>query len=74
MTQTPPEDEPMLTTLEAAVQLNISRRMVYELISQGAIETIRIPSSRTPGRPGEHRIEAAEIQRFKDRNRQRGAA
>jgi len=75
MTQaTEAADEDMLNTIQAAKRLGISRRMLYELIAAREIETIRIPSSRTPGRQGEHRIEPAEIERFKKRNRQRAIA
>lgn len=74
MTQAPPDDDALLNCRQAAAKLGISRRMLYELIYQGKIATIRIPSSRTPGKDGEHRIEPAELERFKDRNRQRRAS
>jgi len=57
-----------LTTAQAAKKIGISRRYLYELIGAGEIETIRLPSG---GSRPEHRIEPAEIERFRDRNRQR---
>ena len=73
MTQAPtddalPADDALLTTKQAAARLGISRRHLYNLIYAREIETIRIPS--TKGNTGEHRIEPAEIKRFKDRYRQ----
>jgi len=65
-------DDDLLTTRQAAARLGISRRHLYNLINAGEIETIRIPSRN--GNEGEHRIELAEIERFKDRNRQRATA
>lgn len=65
-------DEALLTTQQAADRLGISRRMLYELISAGEIATIRIPSSRTPGRDGEHRIEPSALAAFIERQRRTG--
>lgn len=68
-TESAAEDEDgLLTTAQAAKKLGISRRYLYELMAAGEIETIRLPLG------PEHRIEPAEIQRFKDRNRQRATA
>jgi excisionase family DNA binding protein len=61
-------DEGDLTTAQAAEMLGISRRYLYELIAAGEIATIRLPLG------PEHRIERAEIKRFRDRNRQRAGA
>lgn len=77
MTQAPtndalPADDALLTTKQAAVRLGISRRHLYNLIYAREIETIRIPS--TKGNQGEHRIEPAELERFKDRYRQPATA
>jgi excisionase family DNA binding protein len=71
MTQATTDDD-LLNTKEAADKLGISRRHLYNLIYAGQIETIRIPS--VNGNDGEHRIEPAEIERFKDRHRQRATA
>lgn len=62
------EDDDLLTTAQAAKKLGISRRYLYELITAGEIEAIRLPLG------PERRIEPAELQRFKDRNRQRASA
>jgi hypothetical protein len=74
MTQAPIEDDDdgMLGTVRAAKRLGISRRKLMELIASGEIVTIRIP--RRNGNPGDHRIELAEIERFKDRYRQSASA
>lgn len=69
MTQAPGDDEALLTVVQTAAKLGISRRKLMELIYSGQIETIRIPSRN--GGVREHRIEPEEIQRFIDRNRQR---
>lgn len=77
MTQAPPDGDAMLTTTEAAAKLGVSRSTLMRLIYAGELETIRIPPvnpSSTDGSRPEHRIEPAEIQRFKDRNRQRATA
>lgn len=75
MTQAPVgEDEPLLTTKQAAARLGISRPTLMRLIYAGQLPSIRIPSVNPRTRDGsrpEHRIEPAEIERFKDRNRQR---
>lgn len=60
-------EDNLLTTAQAAEKLGITRRYLYELMAAGEIETIRLPLGR------EHRVEPAEIQRFKDRNRQRAS-
>jgi len=74
MTEAPDsEDDALLTTLEAASKLRISRRKLMEFIASGEIATIRIPSKNGVSR-GDHRIEPAEIKRFIDRNRQRASA
>lgn len=73
MTQTTQEDgDDLLGTVRAAQKLGISRRKLMELIAAGEIETIRLPSRN--GGVNEHRIEPAEIERFKDRYRQRATA
>ena len=64
-------DEGDLTTAQAAEMLGITRRYLYELIAAGEISTIRLPLGEI--RP-DHRIERAEIKRFRDRNRQRAGA
>lgn len=71
-TEAKPGDDALLTTQEAAGRLKISRRLLYEYISAGEITTIRLPS-RT-GAEGEHRIEPAEIERFKQRHTQAATA
>jgi excisionase family DNA binding protein len=73
MTQATPEsaaadDDNWLTTAQAAKKMGITRRYLYELMAAGEIETIRLPLGR------EHRVDPEEIQRFKDRNRQRATA
>lgn len=73
MTQASEEDEDgLLGTVRAAKRLGISRRKLMELIAAREIETIRIP--RRNGSPGDHRIEPAELERFKDRCRQPASA
>lgn len=84
MTQAPDgDDDALLTTRQAAAKLNISLSTLMRLIYAGELETIRMPpvnlDARKGGRPRngsrpEHRIEPAEIERFKDRNRQRVGA
>ena len=54
------------------VALGISRRKLMELIAAREIETIRLPSRN--GGLNEHRIEPAELERFKDRYRQPAGA
>lgn len=73
MTQAPPDNQGLLRVVQAAAKLGVSRRKFMELIYTGQIETIRIPS-KTSGKPYEHRIEPAEIERFKDRHRQPATA
>lgn len=73
MTQATTEDtakdgDNLLTTAQAAAKLGITRHYLYSLMAAGEIATIRLPLGR------EHRIEPAEIERFKDRNRQRATA
>lgn len=73
MTQATPESaaegsDNLLTTAQAAKKLGVTRRYLYELMAAGEIETIRLPHGTR------HRIEPAEIERFKDRNRQRASA
>jgi hypothetical protein len=72
MTQAPEDEKPLLKVVQAATQLGLSRRKLMELIAAREIETIRIPSKN--GGVREHRIEPAELQRFKDRYRQPASA
>jgi len=72
MTQAPEDEKPLLRVVQAAAQLGISRRKLMELIASRDIATIRIPSKN--GGVREHRIEPAEIERFKDRYRQSASA
>jgi|HubBroStandDraft_2_1064218.scaffolds.fasta_scaffold315008_1 hypothetical protein len=65
-------DDGLLKVSRAMVKLGLSRRKLMELIASGEIQTIRIPSKN--GGVREHRIEPAEIERFKDRHRQQRAA
>lgn len=78
MTEAPDgDDEPMLNTAQAAAKLGVSLSTLMRLIYAGELETIRIPPVNPQTRDGskaQHRIEPAEIQRFKDRNRQRATA
>jgi len=67
-TAPPAQDNKLLTVIQAADVLGISRRQLYNLINAGEITTIRIPS-RT-GNTGEHRIEPQVIEDFKNRHRQ----
>ena len=59
---------PLLSVVQAAEVLGITRRYMYELISAGEITTIRLPSRN--GNTGEHRIERAELDSFIERHRQ----
>ncbi|HEY5397844.1 MAG TPA: hypothetical protein VIL16_20850 [Trebonia sp.] len=74
MTQatTDEDDDGLLGTVRAAKRLGVSRRKFMELIAAREIATIRIP--RRNGTPGDHRIEPAELERFKDRYRQSASA
>lgn len=67
MTQATEDEDALLGTVRAAARLGISRRKLMELIAAGEIATIRLPSKN--GGLNEHRIEPAEIERFKDRYR-----
>ena len=64
------DDGDLLTTAEAAKKLGISRRYLYYLIQRGDIGTIRLPGARGSGSKPEHRVEPAEIERFKAEHRQ----
>ena len=66
-----PADD-LLTTAQAAKKLGISRRYLYSLIARGLLTTIRLPSE-GDSKP-EHRVEPAEIERFKAEYRQPAAA
>lgn len=70
MSPAPKMDDDLLTTAQAAKKLGISRRYLYELISNGLLATIRLPSG---GSRPEHRVEPAEIERFKAEHRQAAA-
>jgi excisionase family DNA binding protein len=63
----------LLTIAEAAGQLGVDRRTVYDLVHKGDIATIQIPP-RIASRGERHarRIEQAEIDAFIERNRVKG--
>jgi excisionase family DNA binding protein len=71
MSTKPPADD-LLTTVQAAKKLGISRRYLYSLINRGLLTTIRLPSE--GGSKPEHRVEPAEIERFKAEHRQPAAS
>ena len=56
----------LVTPADAAEQLGISLRTIYELMSTGALASIKIPPG---GKTSPRRIEQAEIDAFIDRNR-----
>lgn len=59
----------LLTVPEAAGQLGLSARHVYELMYMGELASVDIPSSGATGRKTSRRIERAEILAFIERNR-----
>ena len=69
----PADDNDLLTTAPAAKRLGISRRYLYYMIQRGLITTIRLPGARGDGSNPEHRVEPAEIERFKAEHRQPAA-
>ena len=56
----------LVTPADAAEQLGISLRTIYELMSTGALASIKIPPG---GKTSPRRIEQAEIDAFIERNR-----
>ena len=56
----------LVTPADAAEQLCISLRTVYELMSSGALESIKMPPG---GKTSPRRIEQREIDAFIERNR-----
>ena len=56
----------LVTPADAADQLCISLRTIYELMSTGALASIKLPPG---GKTSPRRIEQAEIDAFIERNR-----
>ena len=56
----------LVTPADAAEQLNVSLRTIYELMSSGELASIKLPPG---GKTSPRRIEQAEIDAFIERNR-----
>ena len=64
----PDTPTPLLLSLdEAAEQLGITRRQIYNLIERGALTSVRHPGPN--GKPWGHKVEQAEIHAYIERNR-----